>query len=207
MKAWERGYTPENLKMLRRIGGLTQADVGKITKTKSIYAVSRWEAPVGTEGHSDMPLSKWISLLSHIEETCGKRRAQARYGAGKIKECEEAREAFERYVFAKNDLDYSNEDERDIYFRRRKGKYLNDDFEKQLEIWTAGAEWSLQARWRDSAEEVPEKDCSVLVSDGRRVWKSDYIHLEGADGACFLNVPPNLRRVFWMPLPALPPKK
>ena len=207
MKAWEPGYTPENLKMLRRIGGLTQADVGKITKTKSIYAVSRWETPVGAEGHSDMPLSKWVALLSHIEETCGKKIALAKSRLGQIGDCEEKREAFERFVFAKNGLNYEDEDERDIYFRRRKGKYLNDDFEKQLEIWTAGAEWSLQARWRDSAKEVPEKDCSVLVSDGRRVWKSDYIHLEGADGACFLNVPPKLQRVFWMPLPALPPKK
>ena len=64
----EIGYTPANLKALRKKFGLTQARVAEITETKTIYSVRRWEAPLDAKNRADMPLAKWLRLLKYIEE-------------------------------------------------------------------------------------------------------------------------------------------
>lgn len=45
-EAPEIGYTPANLKALRKQFGLTQAQVAEITGTKTGYSVRRWEAAI-----------------------------------------------------------------------------------------------------------------------------------------------------------------
>ena len=62
----ELGYTPNNLRILRERHGLTQRQVAAVTGTKTWHPVSRWEAPVGSDYHADMPHSKWIKFLQHL---------------------------------------------------------------------------------------------------------------------------------------------
>lgn len=64
----EIGYTPANLKALRKKFGLTQARVAEITETKTIYSVRRWEAPLNAKNRADMPLAKWLRLLKYLEK-------------------------------------------------------------------------------------------------------------------------------------------
>ncbi|EFX91630.1 hypothetical protein HMPREF0027_1318 [Actinobacillus ureae ATCC 25976] len=64
----ELGYTPNNLKAIRKAHHLTQADVAKIVGT-SQRMVIRWETDVNnTSAHSDMSYAKWLVLLTHIEK-------------------------------------------------------------------------------------------------------------------------------------------
>ena len=58
---------------------------------------------------------------------------------------EREREAFERFLFKKFELDYDDLEMRDVYFRRRKnGEYLNDTFTEKFDIWLARA---AQSEW------------------------------------------------------------
>ena len=59
----EIGYTPANLKALRKQFGLTQAQVAEITGTKTGYSVRRWEAAIDAQNRADMPLVKWQKLF------------------------------------------------------------------------------------------------------------------------------------------------
>lgn len=67
-EAPEIGYTPANLKALRKQFGLTQAQVAEITGTKTGYGVRRWEASLDAKNRADMPLAKWVKLLQYIEK-------------------------------------------------------------------------------------------------------------------------------------------
>lgn len=64
----ELGYTPRNLKAVRKKYGLTQRQVADITGTVKQSAVSRWEAAADTKNHQDMPYSKWLVLLRFLIE-------------------------------------------------------------------------------------------------------------------------------------------
>lgn len=64
----EFGYTPSNLKMLRKHHNLTQTDVAKLTGT-SQRMVMRWETELSsTAGRSDMPHTKWAMLLENLQK-------------------------------------------------------------------------------------------------------------------------------------------
>lgn len=62
----ELGYTPENLKKLRKKHGLNQTDVAKVTGIKNYRQVSRWETDISKPLHATMPHIKWILLLKHL---------------------------------------------------------------------------------------------------------------------------------------------
>ncbi len=66
-EAPEIGYTPANLKALRKQFGLTQAQVAEITGTKTGYSVRRWEAEIDAKNRADMPLVKWQKLLDSLK--------------------------------------------------------------------------------------------------------------------------------------------
>lgn len=66
-EAPEIGYTPANLKALRKQFGLTQAQVAEITGTKTGYSVRRWEAAIDAKNRADMPLVKWRKLLDSLK--------------------------------------------------------------------------------------------------------------------------------------------
>ena len=66
-EAPEIGYTPANLKALRKQFGLTQAQVAEITGTKTGYSVRRWEAAIDAKNRADMPLVKWLKLLDSLK--------------------------------------------------------------------------------------------------------------------------------------------
>lgn len=66
-EAPEIGYTPANLKALRKQFGLTQAQVAEITGTKTVYGVRRWEAAIDVKNRADMPLVKWQKLLDSLK--------------------------------------------------------------------------------------------------------------------------------------------
>lgn len=60
------GYTPDNLKNLRKKHGLNQTDVAKVTGIKNYRQVSRWETGINKPLHATMPHTKWIALLKHL---------------------------------------------------------------------------------------------------------------------------------------------
>lgn len=66
-EAPEIGYTPANLKALRKQFGLTQDQVAEITGTKTGYSVRRWEAAIDAKNRADMPLVKWQKLLDSLK--------------------------------------------------------------------------------------------------------------------------------------------
>lgn len=66
LKGAELGYTPSNLRILREQHGLSQQQVADITSTKTWHSVSRWEAPIDSAYHADMPHRKWVLLLEHL---------------------------------------------------------------------------------------------------------------------------------------------
>ena len=112
---------------------------------------------------------------------------------------EREREAFERFLFKKFELDYDDLEMRDVYFRRRKnGEYLNDTFTEKFDIWLARA---TQSKWISVEDRLPESSGRYLVYDAyyiaigttyynaeRRAWVVGY-----AD-----------KITHWQPLPAPP---
>lgn len=63
----ELGYTPRNLKAVRKKLGLTQQKMADLTKT-NLSSYQRWETDVERESHSDMPLEKWLFVLQILAE-------------------------------------------------------------------------------------------------------------------------------------------
>lgn len=62
---FELGYTPQNLKKLRKMHNLTQTQVGERTGT-ALRTVQNWEADVETKDHAGMPHRKWVALLKSV---------------------------------------------------------------------------------------------------------------------------------------------
>lgn len=64
----EFGYTPSNLKMLRKHHNLTQTDVANILGVRQ-RMVMRWETGLtSTAARSDMPYTKWAMLLENLQK-------------------------------------------------------------------------------------------------------------------------------------------
>lgn len=61
----EFGYTPKNLKALRKKYGLTQQETADLLDVK-ISGFQRWEADINLKSHTDMPLKKWFELLQKL---------------------------------------------------------------------------------------------------------------------------------------------
>lgn len=61
----EFGYTPNNLKALRKKHGLTQQATADLLDVK-ISGFQRWEADINLKSHTDMPLKKWFELLQKL---------------------------------------------------------------------------------------------------------------------------------------------
>lgn len=67
MTDFELGYTPRNLKIIRKKYGLTITDVANITNTSLARTVQKWEAEnLDMANHADMPLKKWVKLLAEV---------------------------------------------------------------------------------------------------------------------------------------------
>lgn len=62
----ELGYTPANLKALRREHGLTQQQVADITGS-TLKNAQKWEASSSMSSFANMPHTKWLKLLEYIE--------------------------------------------------------------------------------------------------------------------------------------------
>lgn len=62
----ELGYTPNNLKALRRKYRLTQQNVADITESK-LKTAQKWEANPIMSSFANMPYTKWLKLLEYIE--------------------------------------------------------------------------------------------------------------------------------------------
>lgn len=62
----ELGYTPANLKALRRKYGLTQQNVADITESK-LKTVQKWEASPSMTSYANMSHTKWLKLLEYVE--------------------------------------------------------------------------------------------------------------------------------------------
>lgn len=63
----EFGYTPTNLKGLRKKYGLTQQQVADITKS-ALPTAQRWEMMPGQKNYINMPYTKWLELLQFIAQ-------------------------------------------------------------------------------------------------------------------------------------------
>ena len=62
----ELGYTPNNLKALRREYGLTQQQVADITES-TLKTAQKWETSPNLESYANMPHTKWLKLLEYVE--------------------------------------------------------------------------------------------------------------------------------------------
>ncbi|MDU4875990.1 MAG: XRE family transcriptional regulator [Neisseria subflava] len=62
----ELGYTPNNLKALRREYGLTQQQVADITES-TLKTAQKWETSPNMSSFANMPHTKWLKLLKHVE--------------------------------------------------------------------------------------------------------------------------------------------
>lgn len=67
IKNYEFGYTPSNLKALRKKYELTQAQVGEVVGVTQ-RMVARWEVDLDGSNHSDMPYIKWQALLNYLNQ-------------------------------------------------------------------------------------------------------------------------------------------
>ena len=63
----EFGYTPKNLKRLRKKYGITQQRVAELLNT-NISTARRWETPINKVSHATMPYVKWVELLSILSK-------------------------------------------------------------------------------------------------------------------------------------------
>ena len=61
---FELGYTPSNLKLLRRMYRLTQQQVADITGV-ALATAQRWEANPNQKSFANMPHTKWVILLGY----------------------------------------------------------------------------------------------------------------------------------------------
>ncbi len=62
----EFGYTPNNLKALRRRYGLTQQNVADITES-TLKTAQKWEASPSMSSFANMPYTKWLKILEYLE--------------------------------------------------------------------------------------------------------------------------------------------
>lgn len=62
----ELGYTPANLKALRRRYGLTQQNVADITGS-TLKTAQKWETSTSMSSFSNMPHTKWLKLLEYLK--------------------------------------------------------------------------------------------------------------------------------------------
>ena len=62
----ELGYTPANLKALRREHGLTQQQVADITES-TLKTAQKWEASPSMSSFANMPHTKWLKLLEYLK--------------------------------------------------------------------------------------------------------------------------------------------
>lgn len=62
----ELGYTPANLKALRREHELTQQNVADITGS-TLKTAQKWETSPSMSSFANMPHTKWLKLLEYIE--------------------------------------------------------------------------------------------------------------------------------------------
>lgn len=62
----ELGYTPANLKSLRRRYGLTQQQVADITAS-TLKTAQKWETSPNLKSYANMPHTKWLKLLEYVE--------------------------------------------------------------------------------------------------------------------------------------------
>lgn len=63
----EFGYTPENLKRLRKKYGITQQRIAELLNT-NISTARRWETSIDRTSHATMPFVKWVELISILED-------------------------------------------------------------------------------------------------------------------------------------------
>ena len=61
----ELGYTPNNLKALRREHGLTQQQVADITGS-TLKTAQKWETSPSMSSFANMPHTKWLKLLEYV---------------------------------------------------------------------------------------------------------------------------------------------
>lgn len=61
----ELGYTPANLKALRKKHGLTQQAVAEITGV-ALATAQRWEANPKQKSFANMPYTKWLEILEYL---------------------------------------------------------------------------------------------------------------------------------------------
>lgn len=66
IKNYELGYTPANLKALRRKYGLTQQNVADITES-TLKTSQKWEASPSMSSYANMPHTKWLKLLEYLK--------------------------------------------------------------------------------------------------------------------------------------------
>ncbi len=64
---FELGYTPNNLKALRREYRLTQQNVADITES-TLKTAQKWEASPNLKSYANMPHTKWRRLLQYLEQ-------------------------------------------------------------------------------------------------------------------------------------------
>lgn len=62
----ELGYTPNNLKALRRRYGLTQQNVADITES-TLKTAQKWETSPSLKSYANMPHTKWLKLLGYVK--------------------------------------------------------------------------------------------------------------------------------------------
>ena len=63
---FELGYTPNNLKALRRRYGLTQQNVADITES-TLKTAQKWETSPNLKSYANMPHTKWLKLLEYVD--------------------------------------------------------------------------------------------------------------------------------------------
>jgi DNA-binding transcriptional regulator YiaG len=61
----ELGYTPNNLKSLRKKHGLTQQNVADITES-TLKNAQKWETSPNLKSYANMPHTKWLKLLEYV---------------------------------------------------------------------------------------------------------------------------------------------
>lgn len=62
----ELGYTPNNLKALRREYGLTQQQVADITES-TLKTAQKWETSPNLKSYANIPHTKWLKLLEYLK--------------------------------------------------------------------------------------------------------------------------------------------
>lgn len=62
----EFGYTPSNLKALRKKYNLTQQMTAEIVGVKNWQNITRWETSADKKNHANMPHEKWLALLDYV---------------------------------------------------------------------------------------------------------------------------------------------